>query len=214
VLLGHARLDNTAFYTRVATRTMPTVNSPLDWLTALDGRTRPAEPLSRYTHRVAISNSRLLRFDKTVVTFRFKDYRVGGADRQQMMTLSADEFMRRFLLHVLPKGSHRIRQYGLLAGATSKAHLEQARELLGVARAPVDDAPIEPSDTRHHVHAAAVTWSLSRPSRAIVRRACHRHQRRHPGDQRRDPARLDTGLLRDDDAAWTRRPRACRADGP
>ncbi len=76
--------------------------------------------LSRYTHRVALSNSRLLRFDEDGVTFRYKDYRRGGADRQQVMTLGADEFIRRFLLHDLPKGFHRIRHYGLLASGTRK----------------------------------------------------------------------------------------------
>jgi len=104
--------------------------------------------LSRYTHRVAISNSRLLRFDQTGVTFRYKDYRRGGADRQQVMTLAADEFIRRFLLHVLPKGFHRIRHYGLLAGATRKALLDRVRRLLGVAPVPADAADIEPLDPR------------------------------------------------------------------
>lgn len=104
--------------------------------------------LSRYTHRVAISNSRILRFDQTGVTFRYKDYRRGGADRQQVMTLTADEFIRRFLLHVLPKGFHRIRHYGLLAGATRKAHLERARELLGVAPLAAPDARAGPDDIR------------------------------------------------------------------
>lgn len=104
--------------------------------------------LSRYTHRVAISNSRILRFDQTGVTFRYKDYRRGGADRQQVMTLTADEFIRRFLLHVLPKGFHRIRHYGLLAGATRKAHLERARELLGGAPPAASDARAEPDDIR------------------------------------------------------------------
>ena len=103
--------------------------------------------LSRYTHRVAISNSRLLAFNETGVTMRYKDYRRAGADRQQVMTLAADEFIRRFLLHVLPRGFHRIRHYGLLAGATRKAHLEHARQLLGVAPPP-DDAPDEPIDVR------------------------------------------------------------------
>src|ERR1700723_1744582 len=70
--------------------------------------------LSRYTHRVAISNRRLLAFDETGVTFRYKDYRRDGADRQQVMTLGTDEFVRRFLLHVLPRGFHRIRHDGLL----------------------------------------------------------------------------------------------------
>ncbi len=104
--------------------------------------------LSRYTHRVAISNSRLLRFDQTGVTFRFKDYRHAGAERQQVMTLAADEFIRRFLLHVLPKGFHRIRHYGLLAGATRKTTLDHVRRLLGVAPAPADVTEIEPQDLR------------------------------------------------------------------
>jgi len=104
--------------------------------------------LSRYSHRVAISNSRLIRFDDVGVTFRYKDYRCSGADRQQVMTLATDEFVRRFLLHVLPKGFHRIRHYGLLAGATRKAHLDHARQLLGVAPPTEDDPPKEPADIR------------------------------------------------------------------
>jgi hypothetical protein len=75
--------------------------------------------MSRYTHRVAISNRRLIAFDNTSVTFRYKDYRCDGAERQRIMALSSDEFIRRFLLHVLPKGFHRIRHYGLLASAGS-----------------------------------------------------------------------------------------------
>jgi len=104
--------------------------------------------LSRYTHRVAISNRRLIGFDEAGVTFRFKDYRRAGADRQQVMTLAADEFIRRFLLHVLPRGFHRIRHYGLLAGATRKSHLERARRLLAVAPPAAIDAPDEPDDLR------------------------------------------------------------------
>ncbi|WP_298091410.1 transposase [uncultured Sphingomonas sp.] len=104
--------------------------------------------LSRYTHRVAISNSRLLCFDWAGVTFRYKDYRRGGADRQQVMTLSPDEFIHHFLLHVLPKGFHRIRHYGLLTGATRKAHLDRVRQLLGVAPPVTADAQVEPEDTR------------------------------------------------------------------
>jgi hypothetical protein len=104
--------------------------------------------LSRYTHRVAISNSRLIRFDEGGVTFRYKDYRRDGADRQQVMTLAADEFIRRFLLHVLPKGFHRIRHYGLLAGSARKPSLALARELLAVAPPPDDETPEEPLDVR------------------------------------------------------------------
>jgi hypothetical protein len=104
--------------------------------------------LSRYTHRVAISNRRLLTFDETGVTFRYKDYRRDGAGRQRVMTLSTDEFIRRFLLHVLPRGLHRIRHYGLLASSARKVSLARARELLAVAPPPDDDVPEEPLDVR------------------------------------------------------------------
>ena len=104
--------------------------------------------LSRYTHRVAISNRRLLAFDATGVTFCYKDYRRNGADRQQVMTLGVDEFIRRFLLHVLPRGFHRIRHYGLLASSAHKASLARARELLAVAPPCDDDVPEEPLDAR------------------------------------------------------------------
>jgi Putative transposase/Transposase zinc-binding domain len=104
--------------------------------------------LSRYTHRVAISNSRLIRFDENGVTFRYKDYRRPGADRQQVMTLATHEFIRRFLLHVLPRGFHRIRHYGLLASSARKASLAWARELLNVAAPSDDDTPEEPTDVR------------------------------------------------------------------
>lgn len=104
--------------------------------------------LSRYTHRVAISNSRLLRFDEHGVTLRYKDYRRSEPDRQQVMTLSADEFIRRFLLHCLPRGFHRIRHYGLLASGTRKAHLERARLLLALAPPTAVEPPAEPPDPR------------------------------------------------------------------
>ena len=104
--------------------------------------------LSRYTHRVAISNSRLISFDRRGVTFRYKDYRRSGADRQQVMTLTADEFIRRFLLHVLPQGFHRIRHYGLLAGSARKDGIALARRLLGVAPQAEDDALDDPPDVR------------------------------------------------------------------
>jgi len=88
--------------------------------------------LSRYTHRVAISNRRLLAMDGNGVTFRWKDYRTKGRTRHKAMTLAADEFMRRFLLHVLPGGFHRIRHYGLLANAERRKRLMTARALLKV----------------------------------------------------------------------------------
>ena len=86
--------------------------------------------LSRYTHRVAISNRRLVALDEHGVTFRWKDYRAKGRTRNKTMTLGADEFMRRFLLHVLPRGLHRIRHYGLIANGERKDNLVRARELL------------------------------------------------------------------------------------
>jgi hypothetical protein len=106
--------------------------------------------LSRYTHRVAISNHRLIAFDEAGVTFRYKDYRRDAADRQRTMTLTPDEFIRRFLLHVLPKGFHRIRHYGLLASAGRKANIARARELLGVPAplAAEETAPAPEPDLR------------------------------------------------------------------
>jgi hypothetical protein len=103
--------------------------------------------LSRYTHRVAISNQRLLALDERGVTFRWKDYRATGKTRHKTMTLAAEEFMRRFLLHVLPGGFHRIRHYGLLANAERKDNLTKARELLhvvpeGGTTSQADDAPL------------------------------------------------------------------------
>jgi hypothetical protein len=89
--------------------------------------------LSRYTHRVAISNSRLIAADAESVTFKVKDYRVEGPGRYTTLTLKVAEFIRRFLLHVLPKGFHRIRHYGLLAGSAREESLAQAREFLQVA---------------------------------------------------------------------------------
>ena len=88
--------------------------------------------LARYTHRVAISNRRLIKLENGVVTFTCKDYRKDGPDRYGTMGLPVGEFIRRFLLHVLPKGFHRIRHYGLLANGNRAANIARARELLGV----------------------------------------------------------------------------------
>jgi len=103
------------------------------------------EYLSRYTHRVAISNQRLVAFDERGVTFRWKDYRAKGRTRYKTMTLEAGEFMRRFLLHVLPGGFHRIRHYGLLANPVRRANLAKVRELLDVVpefNIPTQDAAV------------------------------------------------------------------------
>jgi len=88
--------------------------------------------LSRYTHRVAIANSRLIACHRKSVTFRWKDYRAEGRDRRKVMTLATGEFIRRFLIHVLPSGFHRIRHYGLLASGTRADNVARARRLLDV----------------------------------------------------------------------------------
>lgn len=98
--------------------------------------------LSRYTHRVAISNSRLISADANTVTFRWKDYRAKDGDGRSVMRLSTSEFIRRFLIHVLPDRFHRIRHYGLLASATRKANIAKARTLLGAETAKQDDPPV------------------------------------------------------------------------
>ena len=97
--------------------------------------------LSRYTHRVAICNHRLISADDAGVTFKWKDYRIEGPGRYKTMTLLTHEFIRRFLIHVLPKGVHRIRHYGLFANGNRAANIARARELLA---AP---APSEPPET-------------------------------------------------------------------
>jgi Putative transposase/Transposase zinc-binding domain len=86
--------------------------------------------LSRYTHRAAIANSRLIAFDERGVFFKWKDYRIEGRDRYKVMTLATDEFIRRFLIHVLPRGFHRIRHYGLFAKNSRADSIARARELL------------------------------------------------------------------------------------
>jgi hypothetical protein len=106
--------------------------------------------LSRYTHRVAIANSRLLALDDNSVTFKWKDYRRKGSDRYKAMTLAIDEFIRRFLIHVLPKGFHRIRHYGLFAKPACANNVDRARQLLAASQheiasadpADVDEPPI------------------------------------------------------------------------
>jgi hypothetical protein len=100
--------------------------------------------LSRYTHRVAISNSRLIRADADSVTFQVKDYRIDGPGRYTTMTLDAHEFIRRFLIHVLPKGQHRIRHYGFFGNGNRAANIARIRELLA---APAPGSDTEAADT-------------------------------------------------------------------
>jgi hypothetical protein len=97
--------------------------------------------LSRYTHRVAISSRRILAFDGATVSFRVKNYRRAEGGQARVMTLSAGEFIRRFLLHVLPRGFHRIRHYGFLAGSNRKAGLAHIRTILGTPAPPRSTDP-------------------------------------------------------------------------
>jgi hypothetical protein len=110
--------------------------------------------LSRYTHRVAISNSRLVALDDAGVTFKWKDYRIKEGDRLKTMTLEPAEFIRRFLMHVLPSGFHRIRHYGLFASAVRAHNIERIRALLAVAETlpqqrPQTDGGGDPSEGAH-----------------------------------------------------------------
>jgi hypothetical protein len=109
--------------------------------------------LARYTHRVALSNSRLVTLDERGVTFRYKDYRRNGQARYRTMTLIPGEFIRRFLLHVLPRGFHRIRHYGFLANRRRADKLALCRTLLAVADVT---APVGSDEARRqfakHLH--------------------------------------------------------------
>ena len=109
--------------------------------------------LSRYTHRVAISNRRLIALDDNGVTFNYKDYRADGRARYKVMTLATSEFIRRFLIHVLPKGFHRIRYYGLLAKSSCAENLARARQLLAVLKPqhkPANSAGTDQAATNSH----------------------------------------------------------------
>jgi hypothetical protein len=102
--------------------------------------------LSRYTHRIAISNSRLIAFDSNGVTFKWKDYRAEGRERAKVMTLASGEFIRRFLIHVLPSGFHRIRHYGLFTGSKRIENLVRARQLLAVSKPQSENAAADAAD--------------------------------------------------------------------
>jgi len=107
--------------------------------------------LSRYTHRIAIANSRLVAFDGERVTFKWKDYRAKADNHYELMTLHVDEFIRRFLIHVLPDGFHRIRHYGLFANAKRARNIALARQLLGVPDpAPSSDKGDDAKDGLEH----------------------------------------------------------------
>jgi len=108
--------------------------------------------LARYTHRVAISSSRLIGADDQGVTFKYKDYRSAGPGRYKTMTVAPGEFIRRFMLHILPKGFHRIRHYGRLASAGCKANIARVRELIAV---PVPPDPSAEDDITDQAAGAA-----------------------------------------------------------
>jgi hypothetical protein len=103
--------------------------------------------LARYTHRVAISNRRLIACDDNGVTFKWKDYRIEGPERYKVMTLATHEFIRRFLMHVLPAGFHRIRYYGLLSSGKRADNIARARELLAVPLLPIEAIKAASTDT-------------------------------------------------------------------
>ena len=176
--------------------------------------------LSRYTHRVAISNSRLIALDEAGVTFRYKDYRRNGRERYRTMTLEAGEFIRRFLLHVLPKGFHRIRHYGLLASAGRKANIAHARELLAVPQPKVECRGTGDADA-----AAPTDWRPPCPccgGRMVIIETFERgatpalrHRRHREQDPRRhDAPRPSTRIIPPKNLAVADRPvsRAAPAD--
>ena len=137
---GHVALaDKTAF--RAYLRRLRNSKWVVDCREPFAGPRQVLRYLSRYTHRVAISNRRLLSADENGVTFRYKDYRIDGPARYKTMTLAADEFIRRFLIHVLPKRFHRIRHYGLLASGNRAANIARVRELLATPSLAKDPEP-------------------------------------------------------------------------
>lgn len=126
--------------------------------------------LSRYTHRAAISNSRLPAMDEHGASLRWQDYRVKACTRHKTMTLAADEFMRRFLLHVLPCGFHRIKHYGLQSNCTRKDCLALARELLHVAPAQAasnTEKSVQTDVTETKVAPVFVCWHCGKGKTAL-----------------------------------------------
>jgi hypothetical protein len=153
--------------------------------------------LSRYTHRVAISNRRLISLDEGGVTFCYKDYRRDAAERYRTMTLATDEFIPRFMLHVLPKGFHRIRHYGLLASSGRKANVSRARALLAVPPVVEPAEPVELTEPRPPCPCCGGRMIIIDTSQCWMQpRARRRFVPRQPGRRRRDPARLMPTLCR------------------
>src|SRR6202035_5872033 len=138
--------------------------------------------LSRYTHRIAIANSRLVAFDGERVTFKWKDYRAKGDARYKLMTLDADEFIRRFLIHVLPDGFHRIRHYGLLANGNRTGNIALARRLLGVPDPPPSS---ENNDGTAHASPTATASAALGRQNLEHQRPHHRSDRIQGGQNQR-----------------------------
>ena len=136
--------------------------------------------LSRYTHRIAIANSRLLSMDEKGITFKFKNYRCKKAKRYTSMTLTTDEFIRRFLIHVLPSGFHRLRHYGFIANANRKKYLDRARKLLRVneAECPAPEETTEKQQSEEPV-ATYVCPDCGAPM-IIIETFVHQQQPRAP----------------------------------
>ena len=145
---GHAALAN--FKTFAA---WVSALRQIEWVTYAKRPFGGPEPvlayLSRYTHRIAISNGRLVAWDDTGVTFKWKDYRLEGSDRYKTMTLAVGEFIRRLLMHVLPKRFHRIRHYGLFANGARAENIARARELLKMVAVDREPASTNTDDLLH-----------------------------------------------------------------
>jgi predicted RNA-binding Zn-ribbon protein involved in translation (DUF1610 family) len=110
--------------------------------------------LSRYTHRIAIANSRLVSADADTVSFRWKDYRLKGRKRSKVMSLTTNQFIQRFLLHVLPRGFHRIRHYGFIANVSRKENLAHIRQLLAVTEEIPDNKKAQSSEEAMEQHSS------------------------------------------------------------
>jgi hypothetical protein len=137
--------------------------------------------LARYTHRVAISNRRLVALDEDGrVSFRWKDYRANGRTRPKVMRLAAGEFMRRFLLHVLPDGFHRVRHSGLFANGHRAAMLARCRELLDVSATPAEIAGSESCKERHSAKAEVPACPCCGGPMRIIERLPGPSARRYP----------------------------------
>ena len=142
--------------------------------------------LSRYTHRVAISNRRLIALDENGVTFNYKDYRADGQARHKVMTLATNEFIRRFLSHVLPKGFHRIRYYGLLAKSSCAENLGERASCLQCQNRKtsliIPAALMRQKPAHIPVHAAAAACASSRPSRPAASRSTDLRRQPSPSE--------------------------------